>query len=52
MRRVVERIASRFVGVQLCYDACPTGCGLYRLILLLGLEYATLMRGRWGSGED
>ncbi|MCA6103887.1 MULTISPECIES: hypothetical protein [Bradyrhizobium] len=52
MRRVVERIASRFVGVQLCYEACPTGYGLYRLILLLGLEYATLMRGIRRSGED
>lgn len=38
MRRVVERIVSRFNGVHFCYEAGPTGYGLYRLIRSLGHE--------------
>lgn len=38
MRRVVERIASRFGDVHFCYEADPTGYGLYRLIRSLGHE--------------
>lgn len=36
MRRVVERIASRFGDVHFCYEAGPTGYGVYRLIRSLG----------------
>ncbi|MCS4074564.1 hypothetical protein [Bradyrhizobium elkanii] len=38
IHRLVERIASRFVGVQLCYEAGPIGCGLNRLILSLAMN--------------
>lgn len=38
MRRVVERIASRFDGVHFCCEAGPTGYGLYRPIRALGHE--------------
>ncbi len=38
MRRVIERIASRFKRVHFCYEAGPTGYGLYRLIRSLGHE--------------
>lgn len=36
MRRVIGRIASRFDHVHFCYEAGPTGYGLYRLIRSLG----------------
>jgi hypothetical protein len=32
MRRVIVRIANRFDRVHFCYEAGPTGYGLYRLI--------------------
>lgn len=38
MRRVVERIASRFDDVHFYDEAGPTGYGLYRLIRALGHE--------------
>lgn len=38
MRRVIGRIASRFDYVHFCYEAGPTGYGLYRLIRSLGHE--------------
>ena len=38
MRRVIVRIASRFNRVHFCYEAGPTGYGLYRLIRSLGHE--------------
>ncbi|SFJ81744.1 Transposase [Bradyrhizobium sp. Gha] len=38
MRRVLERIANRFDRVPFCYEAGPTGYGLYRLIRSLGHE--------------
>jgi transposase len=38
MRRVVGRIAGRFDHVHFCYEAGPTGYGLYRLIRSLGHE--------------
>ncbi|SCB55835.1 hypothetical protein GA0061098_105616 [Bradyrhizobium shewense] len=38
MRRVLERIANRFDRVHFCYEAGPTGYGLYRLIRSLGHE--------------
>ncbi|TIX33497.1 MAG: IS110 family transposase, partial [Mesorhizobium sp.] len=38
MRRVIGRIASRFDHVHFCYEAGPTGYGLYRLIRSLGHE--------------
>ncbi len=30
MRRVVQRLASKFDDVHFCYEAGPTGYGLYR----------------------
>ncbi len=36
MRRVVERITGRFDRAHFCYEAGPTGYGLYRLIRSLG----------------
>lgn len=38
MRRVVQRIAAKFHRVYFCYEAGPTGYGLYRLIRSLGHE--------------
>ncbi|WP_374684816.1 IS110 family transposase [Mesorhizobium sp. J428] len=38
MRRVIQRIACRFNRVHFCYEAGPTGYGLYRLIRSLGHE--------------
>ncbi len=32
MRRVIERITAKFEHVHFCYEAGPTGYGLYRLI--------------------
>jgi len=36
MTRVVKRIASKYDRVHFCYEAGPTGYGLYRLICELG----------------
>ena len=36
MRRLVKRIAGKYDRVQFCYEAGPTGYGLYRLIIGLG----------------
>jgi transposase len=38
MRRVIQRIATKFDRVHFCYEAGPTGYGLYRLIRSLGHE--------------
>ena len=38
MRRIIQRIAGRFDRVHFCYEAGPTGYGLYRLIRSLGHE--------------
>lgn len=38
MRRAIHRIAARFERVCFCYEAGPTGYGLYRLIRSLGHE--------------
>ncbi|MET3594486.1 transposase [Mesorhizobium shonense] len=38
MRRVIQRIAAKFDRVHFCYEAGPTGYGLYRLIRSLGYE--------------
>ncbi|MFI0849098.1 IS110 family transposase [Mesorhizobium sp. IMUNJ 23232] len=38
MRSVIQRIAGRFDRVHFCYEAGPTGYGLYRLIRSLGHE--------------
>lgn len=38
MRRVVQRIAAKFDPVHFCYEAGPTGYGLYRLIRSFGHE--------------
>ncbi|RWK79844.1 MAG: IS110 family transposase [Mesorhizobium sp.] len=38
MRRVIRRIATKFDRVYFCYEAGPTGYGLYRLIRSLGHE--------------
>jgi len=38
MRRAIQRIATRFGRVHFCYEAGPTGYGLYRLIRSLGHE--------------
>jgi transposase len=36
MRRLVKRIAGKHAGAHFCYEAGPTGYGLYRLITALG----------------
>ena len=36
MRRTIQRIAAKFDCVRFCYEAGPTGYGLYRLIKSLG----------------
>lgn len=36
MRRLIKRIAAKHDRVQFCYEAGPTGYGLYRLITTLG----------------
>jgi hypothetical protein len=36
MRRTIHRIARRFDRVRFCYEAGPTGYGLYRLIRSIG----------------
>ena len=38
MRRLVARIAAKYDRVHFCYEAGPTGYGLYRLIIGLGYE--------------
>jgi len=38
MRRVILRIAGKFDRMHFCYEAGPTGYGLYRLIRSLGHE--------------
>jgi transposase len=38
MRQVIRRIATKFDRVHFCYEAGPTGYGLYRLIRSLGHE--------------
>lgn len=38
MRRVIQRISAKFDRVHFCYEAGPTGYGLYRLIRSLGHE--------------
>ena len=38
MGRVVKRIANKYERVRFCYEAGPTGYGLYRLIRGLGHE--------------
>ncbi|OBP75089.1 transposase [Mesorhizobium loti] len=38
MRRVIRRVATKFDRVYFCYEAGPTGYGLYRLIRSLGHE--------------
>ena len=38
MRRVVKRLASKHEHVAFCYEAGPTGYGLYRLIRSMGFE--------------
>lgn len=38
MRRVIQRVARKFDRVHFCYEAGPTGYGLYRLICSLGHE--------------
>jgi transposase len=36
MRRLINRIAAKYDRVHFCYEAGPTGYGLYRLITTLG----------------
>ena len=38
MRRTVKRIAAKYDRVHFCYEAGPTGYGLYRLITSLGFN--------------
>jgi transposase len=38
MRRIVQRIAANHEHAHFCYEAGPTGYGLYRLITSLGLS--------------
>ena len=36
MRRLVARLAAKYGRLHFCYEAGPTGYGLYRLIVALG----------------
>ena len=36
MRKIVAKLAGRFEKLHFCYEAGPTGYGLYRLIVELG----------------
>ena len=38
MRRIIQRITTKFDRVHFCYEAGPTGYGLHRLIRALGHE--------------
>lgn len=38
MRRVVKRLAAKHEHIMFCYEAGPTGYGLYRLIRSMGHE--------------
>lgn len=38
IRRVIQRITAKFDRVHFCYEAGPTGYGLYRLVRSLGHE--------------
>ena len=38
MRHVIQRISAKFDHAHFCYEAGPTGYGLYRLIRSLGHE--------------
>ncbi len=42
MRRVIQRIASKYAKAHFCYEAGPTGYGLYRLIREHGHECAVV----------
>jgi transposase len=42
MCRLVKRIAAKHAGVCFCYEAGPTGYGLYRLITALGYPYTVV----------
>lgn len=44
MRRVIQRIATKFDRVHFCYEAGLTGYGLYRLIRSLGHECIVVAR--------
>jgi transposase len=46
MRRVIVRIANRFDRVHFCYEAGPTGYGLYRLIRSLGHQCTVVASSR------
>jgi Transposase len=42
MTRIVRRLAEKYNRVQFCYEAGPTGYGLYRLITALGHDCAVV----------
>ena len=42
MTRIVRRLAEKYDRVQFCYEAGPTGYGLYRLITALGHDCAVV----------
>ena len=50
MRRVIQRIAAKFVQAHFCYEADPTGYGLYRLIRSLGHECIVVAPSLIGIG--
>ena len=42
MTRIVRRLAEKYDRVQFCYEAGPTGYGLYRLVTALGHDCAVV----------
>src|SRR5262252_3738772 len=38
VERVIKKLASKYEKVRVCYEAGPTGYGLYRQIITLGHE--------------
>ena len=50
MCRVIRRLAAKHERVHFCYEARPTGYGLYRLITALGLASRSCMKRPGYSG--
>jgi transposase len=42
VERVIKKLASKYEKVRICYEAGPTGYGLYRQIITLGHERAVV----------
>jgi transposase len=46
IERVIKKLASKYEKVRVCYEAGPTGYGLYRQIVTLGHECTVVAVGR------